>query len=105
MPENAPRKVRAKEDSHPTEKESKGKARTAARVRAAEREEEGRKEDVGCATDRIMPRTVQKVVEKGKAKANGEERHLGLRRTGSRRSSKSSPCVAFGKFVLAREHG
>ena len=55
--------------------------------------------------DRTFSETVQKAVEKGKAKANGEARHIGVRNTGSQRSSKSNPCVVYEKFILARKNG
>ena len=108
LPENAHKKVRAKEDqedSQHTAKEAKEKARTASRVRAVEKEKKGRKEAVGRVEGRITPRIVKKAVEKGKAKANGEVRHIGVRNTGSQRSSKSNPCVVYEKFILARRHG
>ena len=108
LPENAHKKARAKEDqedSQHTAKEAKGKARTVSRVRVVEKEEKGRKEAVGRVEGRITPQTVQKAVEKGKAKANGEARHIGVRNTGSQRSSKSNPCAVYEKFTLARRHG
>ena len=107
-PENARKKARAKEDwedLQPMGKEAKGKARTASRVRVEAKEEKGRKEAVGRVEGRITPRTVQKAVEKGRAKTNGEARHIGVGNTGSQRSSKLNPCAVYEKLTQARING